>query len=75
MLEYIASSTEWLQQHAMHLLLRHNFAHLFEDPEDLGQLRVQLGKHKLQSGTRWMGTARLTNVRLSTAALSKHLVS
>jgi hypothetical protein len=72
MLDYLASSTEWLQQHAVHLLLRRNFAHLFEDPLDFAQLQVQLGRHELHAGMRW--TARINNVRLSTAVLSEYLV-
>jgi hypothetical protein len=72
MLDFLASSTEWLQQHAVHLLLRRNFAHLFEDPLDFAQLQVQLGRHEMHAGMRW--TARINNVRISTAALSDYLV-
>lgn len=72
MLGYITSSTEWLQQHAVHLLLRRNLAHLFEDPLDLDQLKVQLRRHQLQPCMEW--TARLCNVRASRAVINKHLV-
>ena len=72
MLGYITSSTEWLQQHAVHLLLRRNMAHLFEDPLDLDQLKVQLRRHQLHPCMEW--TARLTNVRVSRAAIGEHLV-
>lgn len=72
MLEYLASSTEWLQQHAVHLLLRRKLAHLFENPVDLAQLRVQLRKHERHAGMQW--SARLSNVQLSRAALSGHVV-
>lgn len=72
MLEYLASSTEWLQQHAVHLLLRRKLAHLFENPVDLAQLRVQLRKHERRAGMQW--SARLSNVQLSRVALSRQLV-
>jgi hypothetical protein len=72
MFSYIASSTEWLQQHAVHLLLRRNFAHFFENAVDLDQLKVQLRRHELHPCMKW--TARLVNIRISKAALNKHLV-
>jgi hypothetical protein len=72
MLGYLSSSTEWLQQHIVHLLLRRNLSHFFEDPVDISQLKVQLGRHALHQGVEWK--ARLSDVRISKAALNSHLV-
>jgi hypothetical protein len=72
MLDYLAFTTDWLQQHVAHLLLRRYLAHWFEDPVALSQLQVQLRQHNVQSCMEW--TAKLTNVRISRAALAPHLV-
>ena len=72
MLGYLSSSTEWLQEHAVRLLLRKNGGHFFEDPADLDQIKVQLRQHELQQCMKW--SARLTNTKISCATLNEHLV-
>ena len=72
MLEYLASSTEWLQQHVVHLVLKHKFAHLFEDSLQFKQLQVQLRRNADNAGMRW--SAKLEDVRLNPVALSPSLV-
>jgi hypothetical protein len=66
------SATEWLQRHAVHLLLRHGLSHVFASPLDLEQLKVQWGRHALNKSMTWFG--KLSDLQLNAEYLNKHTV-
>ena len=72
MFSYLNSATEWLQRKALHYMLQSKLREFFEDDFDLEQLEVQLKQHEQHGDLTWRGV--LTDVRISTHTLSKHLV-
>lgn len=66
------SATEWLQRHAVHILLRHGLSHLFDSPVDLEQLKMQWGRKPANQSLSWFG--KLSDLKLNTQYLSKYTV-
>lgn len=72
MFGYLSSATEWMQRKAVHLLLRKKLGEFFEDQFDLDQIQVQLRQHEQHGDLTWQ--AAVSHVKVSTAAIAKHLV-
>lgn len=71
-MDYLSSASEWLQRHAVHLLLRHGLSHIFANQVDLDQLKVQLRRHALRKCMTWHG--QLTDIEISKDFLNQHAV-
>lgn len=66
------SATEWLQRHAVHLLLRHGLSHFFASPVDLEQLKTQWGRSAASQSLSWFG--KLSDLQLNARYLSQFTV-